>query len=104
LFSPNSSHPTAVCDTTSDDCTEKLPNDTFDLIVDKGTFDSVLCSTRETGGDGDGTTTTSEAVDQAAGEAMERAKAHPDPRQAPPFHSFGRHVRNVWRTLKQVRF
>ena len=78
-----------------------LPNDTFDLIVDKGTFDSVLCSTMETGGDGDGTTTTSEAVSQAAGEAIERAKAHPDPRQAPPFHSFGKHVRNIWRTLKQ---
>jgi len=92
----------AMCDTTEDEeCAAMLPNETFDLVIDKGTFDSVASSTAEMGGDGDGMTTTAEAIDAAAAAAIERAKQHPDPREAPPYHAFGKHVRNIWRVLKQ---
>jgi hypothetical protein len=78
-----------------------FPNDTFDLIIDKGTFDSIICSTSEMGGEGDGSKTTLEAVNEAATAALNEAKEHPDARQAPPYHSFGKHIRSIWRMLKQ---
>tara|TARA_B100000780_G_scaffold187164_1_gene131486 strand:+ start:242 stop:850 length:609 start_codon:yes stop_codon:yes gene_type:complete len=78
-----------------------LPKETFNLVIDKGTFDSILCSTEEMGGEGDGIQTASEAVNQAATDAMESAKLHPDKRLAPPYHAYGKHVRNIWKTLKQ---
>ena len=53
------------------------------------------------GGDGDGIKTISEAVDEAATAAVELSKTQPDPRLAPPYHAFGKHVRSIWRMLKQ---
>jgi hypothetical protein len=66
-----------------------------------GAFDSIICSTTEMGGEGDGSKTTSEAVDEAATNAINMAQLHPDAREAPPYHSFGKHIRSIWRMLKQ---
>ena len=68
---------------------EVFPDETFDLVLDKGTFDAVLTSTAE--------------LRQPASDDIPAAHSgmKVDTREAPHPYRYGKHVRNMWRILKQ---
>ena len=79
-----------LCDS-CDEATLKdvFPDESFDLIIDKGTFDSVLTSTAEL------------RQPEAGDVPAEHNGMKVDTREAPHPYKYGKHVRNMWRLLKQ---
>ena len=66
-----------------------FPDESFDLVLDKGAFDAVL-------------TSTAELRQPAAGDVpAAHSGMKVDTREAPHPYRYGKHVRNMWRMLKQ---